>query len=57
MPAKLEMVRVYEKGNHNPQWSHDTINAWRIKKSYISVFTWLMTTKHNMVMAYGTGPP
>ena len=54
MPAKLEMVMAYEKR------STPTMVTWHNsrlanKKSYISVFTWPMTTKLNKVMPYGIG--
>ena len=41
---------------HHPQWWHDTIVARRIHK-ISRVFTWLMDTKLDKMMAYGIGPP
>ena len=47
---------AYEKMSPPTMVAWHNINVTN-KKSYISVSTWLMTTKLNKVMAYGIGPP
>ena len=52
----LELVAAYEKGS---PLTLVTGNNRRVtnRKSYISIFTWIMNTKLDKVMAYGIEPP
>ena len=56
MSTKREMVMAFEKGSPPTMVTGHNSHMMNIK-SYISVYTWLMTTKLSKVMVYGTGPP
>ena len=56
MCTKIEMDMIYEKRSPPTMvtWHNSCVTS---KKSYISIFTWLMSTKLGKMMAYGIGPP